>query len=210
MAYTYYLKFKPNNKKYYGVKFSKNCSPDDLWVSYFTSSKVVKDLIKKYGKDSFEAYIDKIFDTPEEAIKYELEKLQSIEDKSNWLNENFGTGYDVKKILYKTEEHKCKISQSNKKPKTGKALKACIENAKLGAEARKGMKDSIETKRKRAESVRKATAGVPKPWLNKKIIIEDQIYFGVGEVALKYNISRQTVHNRIKSKDWNWHYATVK
>ena len=54
-----------------------------------------------------------------------------------------------------SEEWKKKIGKSNSKPKDGVALAASIENAKKGSEARRGQRDSEETKRKRAESLSK-------------------------------------------------------
>ena len=51
--YTYLLKFTNPEKDqklfYYGVRFAKNSSPDDLFKTYFTSSKYVRELINKYG-----------------------------------------------------------------------------------------------------------------------------------------------------------------
>lgn len=208
--YTYLIEFIPDGKKYYGVKFSKDSDPNLFWVSYFTSSKIVKDLIEKHGTESFTAKVDKVFDDPEKAISYELQYLQSIEDKSLWLNQNFGTGYDVHCSLYKTEEHKRKISEANKKPKTGKALKACIENAKLGAEARRGQRDSYEVRKKRAESLSKAIKGVERPNRRKTIIIDGREFIGMQSVTEKYKVTRQTVYNRIKSDDWDWHYAPTR
>jgi hypothetical protein len=207
--YTYLIEFIPTGNKYYGVKFSKDSDPNLFWKNYFTSSKVIKDLIEKHGVEAFSTKVDKVFDTPEEAIKYELQYLQSIEDKSLWLNQNFGSGYDINRALYKTEEHRRKISIGNKKPKTGKALKACLENGKLGAEARRGQRDSYEVRKKRSESLSKSLTGVERPNRRKSIIIGGIEYIGVKAVTEKYNVTRQTVYNRIKSEDWNWHYATA-
>lgn len=39
--YTYLIGWTAHNKWYYGVRYRKGCSPSDLWVSYFTSSKHV-------------------------------------------------------------------------------------------------------------------------------------------------------------------------
>ena len=205
--YTYIIESKIDGRKYYGVKFAKDANPSTLWKNYFTSSKIIKDLIKKYGKDSFIARVDKVFETAEDAINYECKFLQEIKNKDEWLNQNFGSGYDVKCVLYKTESHKRKISEGNKKPKSGKALEACIRNAKLGMEARRGQKDSPETRRKRAESLSKALTGVPQPQRRKIVLIDNKEYIGVASVTKEYGITRQTVYNRIKSKDWNWHYG---
>ena len=206
--YTYIVEFIPTGKKYYGVKFAKDANPETFWENYFTSSKVIKDLIADHGIDSFKASVDKVFETPEEAVSYELKYLQSIQDKSEWLNQNFGTWYDMQSSLYKTKAHKEKIRKSNSKHKTGKALEACIRNAKLGAEARKGQRDSLEVRKKRSESLSKALMGVSRPNRRKSIIIDGKKYNGMDSVCEEYDVSRQTVYNRIKSEKWDWHYAT--
>lgn len=207
MSYTYILTFKPTGQKYYGVRYSAKSDPRDLWVTYFSSSKIVHDLIELHGKDSFLAEIDKVFDSPPDAIRHEQKTLLEITDKSNWLNMSFGSGgYDHAKI--KTSEHRRKIAKGNSKPKTGNALRAAIENAKLGAEARRGQKDSQEIRLKRARSVSESTSGKPKPWLRKKLLIDGEEFFGIGIVVERYGITRQTVWYRIKSEKWpNWNYA---
>lgn len=78
IPFTYLLKHIPTNKYYYGVRFKKNCHPNDLWTKYFTSSKKVKGLIKRYGKKSFIFEIRKIFKTSQEAIKWENKVLKRM------------------------------------------------------------------------------------------------------------------------------------
>ena len=53
IPFTYLIKHIPTNKYYYGVMYRKSCHPNDFWTKYFTSSKKVKNLIRKYGKKSF-------------------------------------------------------------------------------------------------------------------------------------------------------------
>lgn len=106
-----------------------------------------------------------------------------------------------------SSEHKSKIGVSNSKPKSGKSLKATIKNGLKGANARRGQKDSEETKRKRNQSVSNATKGISKPWLCKKILIDNQEYIGFRHVIEKFGITRQTVYNRIKSDKWDWKYV---
>ena len=78
IPFTYLLKHIPTNKYYYGVRFKKNCHPNDLWTKYFTSSKKVKGLIRKYGKKSFKFEIRKTFKTQQEAIKWENKVLKRM------------------------------------------------------------------------------------------------------------------------------------
>ena len=78
IPFTYLLKHIPTKKYYYGVRFKKNCHPNDLWTKYFTSSKKVKGLIKRYGKKSFIFEIRKTFKTQREAIKWENKVLKRM------------------------------------------------------------------------------------------------------------------------------------
>jgi hypothetical protein len=78
IPFTYLLKHLPTNKYYYGVRFKKGCHPNDLWTKYFTSSKKVKSLIKKYGKKSFIFEIRKTFKTPQQAINWENKVLKRM------------------------------------------------------------------------------------------------------------------------------------
>jgi group I intron endonuclease len=90
--YTYHLYHKPTGKHYYGVRTAKDCHPDELWVTYFSSSKIVNLLIEEHGSDSFEYEIRKLFETPEEALEWEMKFLTRIDAaaKDNWLNRHNG------------------------------------------------------------------------------------------------------------------------
>ena len=52
--YTYRIELKHTRQKYYGVKFALDADPDTFWVEYFTSSKVIHDLIDKHGRENLE------------------------------------------------------------------------------------------------------------------------------------------------------------
>jgi len=71
---------------YVGVRYAKDCNPDDFWVSYFTSSKIVHKLIDLYGKDDFRYKIVKVFNDRNEAIiteqKYTKKTLKYLGNKS--------------------------------------------------------------------------------------------------------------------------------
>lgn len=94
IPYTYYILHIPTGKKYYGSKYGKGANPETFWKigGYFTSSEKVKTLLQEYGAGSFRAEVRKIFDTPEQALKYEYRFLTKVHalDKTEWLNENLG------------------------------------------------------------------------------------------------------------------------
>mgnify|MGYP003350767656 CR=1 FL=1 len=75
-----------NDVWYYGVRFSKSSFPEELWVSYFTSSKYVKQYRKMYGEPDV-IQIRKTFDDKEKARIWEhkvLRRMKVIRDEK-WL-----------------------------------------------------------------------------------------------------------------------------
>lgn len=108
--YVYIIRWTRVNKCYIGVRFAKNCCPSDLFVSYFTSSKTVKQLISEVGlPDQIKIfrYADK-----KTALRME-EKFQQrfrVLESDYWLNRAIsGTRFHVDM----TEKHKKKISKAN-------------------------------------------------------------------------------------------------
>lgn len=92
MAYTYYVYHKPTKQHYYGARWAKNCHPDDLWVTYFTSCRKIKQLIETYGTDSFEVDVRRVFASAVEARSWEhrvLKKIKAVSRK-DWLNSSNG------------------------------------------------------------------------------------------------------------------------
>lgn len=49
IPYTYQIIWTATGMKYYGVRYAKDCNPNDLWKTYFTSSTAVADYVKEYG-----------------------------------------------------------------------------------------------------------------------------------------------------------------
>lgn len=88
IPYTYLLKNKTTGLFYYGVKCAKGCHPNTFWINYFTSSKLVKDLIKTYGKNDFEFEIRKTFKSKEAARNHEHVVLRRMkaDKRADFLN----------------------------------------------------------------------------------------------------------------------------
>lgn len=92
IPYTYLIKCNPTNQYYYGVRYAKNCNPSDLWVNYFTSSTMVKVLIKRYGKDAFSIDIRRTFQCARDALIWEekvLHRMKVLTDM-RCINANIG------------------------------------------------------------------------------------------------------------------------
>jgi len=105
IPFTYLIGWSKQNKWYYGARWAKNCSPDSLWVTYFTSSQHVKKFRQLYGEpDVIE--VRKTFSTEEAAQIYEERVLRRLNvlKKDKWLNK----GVNGRFLPYgkQTEEHK--------------------------------------------------------------------------------------------------------
>jgi hypothetical protein len=86
--YTYKITHTPTGQWYYGVRYANSCHPDDLWVKYFTSSRIIKNLLEADGSQAFKVEVRQIFETKESAIKWELRALRRIWRWPGCLNHN--------------------------------------------------------------------------------------------------------------------------
>ena len=132
VPYSYHLHHLPTDKHYYGIRFAKNCSPRDLWVKYFSSSKVVKKLIQTFGKESFEATVRRTFTDGASALLWEhrvLTKLHAA-SRSNWINR-----HDGGKKFRSPEHHSTETKERLRLKITGMKRSAATKE-KLAASAR--------------------------------------------------------------------------
>lgn len=116
IPYTYHLYNRVTDQHYYGVRYGEGCHPSDLWVTYFSSSKHVKKLIKEHGIDSFDYEVRQVFDDPIEAIEWETKVLikLKVRQRTDWLNRIDQPGpTDPRRP--RSPEHRQKISENNKK-----------------------------------------------------------------------------------------------
>jgi hypothetical protein len=95
IPYTYLITHIPSGMKYYGVRYAKNCSPEDLWKTYFTSSTKIKKLIEKDGKNAFVAQIRKTFTNDKDAILWETRVLTKLKIPYNTRYLNKGKNHPL-------------------------------------------------------------------------------------------------------------------
>lgn len=93
LPFTYRLSWTEFGMHYYGSKFSKGCHPDDLWKTYFTSSKYVKEFIKTYGNPDI-IKVTRTFDTIAECTSWESKFLTKFKANKNpnFINRSLGFG----------------------------------------------------------------------------------------------------------------------
>tara|TARA_R110002167_G_scaffold32041_1_gene104501 strand:+ start:132 stop:779 length:648 start_codon:yes stop_codon:yes gene_type:complete len=204
--YTYLIGWSKLNKWYYGAKYGRGAHPNNFWKTYFTTSNAVKDYVKVHGQPDV-IQIRKTFLSEKSCIDWEstvLKRIYAAQD-SKFLNGHNAKGF----ISYKTEEHCRNIGKARSKKRKGRDLEATRQNAKKGTAARIGQKDSQQVKEKRAASVRKTVnaEGYERKYKYTLYMIDDKEFVGIPMIVEKYKITRQAIHYRIKSKNFNWHIA---
>lgn len=83
IPYTYLVRFKETGQVYYGARFCKGANPDKFFIDYFTSSKLIHEIIKSHGINSLEYEIRKTFNSIDDCIKWENKVLRRIKAQSN-------------------------------------------------------------------------------------------------------------------------------
>jgi hypothetical protein len=80
--YCYRICWTEQNKWYYGRRTAKGCHPNEFWISYFTSSKIVRKFRDKYGEPDH-IKITKIFDNIDDCKIWEEKFLTKIDARNN-------------------------------------------------------------------------------------------------------------------------------
>lgn len=92
-AFTYLIGWTSKNVWYYGVKYKRDCRIEDLFQTYFTSSKYVHEAILSWGMPDV-IQIRKTFTSVKKSLLWEqkvLKRLKVLTDnKDKWLNKNIG------------------------------------------------------------------------------------------------------------------------
>jgi hypothetical protein len=150
IPYTYLLGWKTNDVWYYGVRYARKtkclyeegCHPDDLFVTYRSSSLHVRNYIKKYGNPDV-IQIRKTFNTRDEAIMWETKVLTRLKVKTNrkWLNVAIsgslpvysGDEHPLRQKGGHTKESRLKMSASHLGKKISKETKLKMSESRKGA-----------------------------------------------------------------------------
>ena len=173
--YTYLIGWSEHKKYYYGVRYAKKASPSELWITYRTSSPIVKRFVEKYGDPDI-IQVRKIFEDRMTAINWEQKVLRKLDIKNNnkWLNGN------IAGAIYKNLDHmKGKKSNMLGWTHTDEA-KEKMRKAKLGKPPwNRGRKLTEEHK----EKLRKAKENYV-PW-NKGLTKDDPRVAENGEKISK-------------------------
>jgi len=133
IPYTYVIGWSSIGKFYYGVRFAKGCNPEDLFKTYFTSSKHVKNIIKIKGLPDI-IKVRKKFTSIDQARLWEnkvLRRLNVVYDEK-WINKtnNISISPDACK-LSNTPESRIKKSKDHIGKKHSEETKLKIKKQTL-------------------------------------------------------------------------------
>lgn len=180
--FTYLLGWSRLNMWYYGVRYAKGCHPNNLWTTYFTSSKHVKNFCKEHGRPDI-IMIRKIFSCQTKAKHWEDRVLLSIpkEKRNFWLNKRFGSFRGITKT-----PEMIKKGVMNRKPdaKTvaGYTNEYRLENGFKPIPGKpKGSIESDSTKKKKSET-RKGKVTVIDTQGNCFLVDKNDIRIKTGEL----------------------------
>jgi hypothetical protein len=159
--YTYCITHKITGLSYYGRNAARGCHPKNFWVTYFTTSNIVKQIINQESKDIFKPKIMRIFDNAAECQQHEVKFLTKINAATNpkMYNRHNGSSKFCNTSGYPhTEKSKNKISSANKgKPKSVEHRKK-LSIAHIGKTTSQTTRNKMSERRKGRPSGRK---GIP-------------------------------------------------
>lgn len=151
--YTYLIGWSQHRKFYYGVRYAKDCSPSDLWVKYFTSSKEVAAMKTLYGDPDI-LQIRKVFSSKERAKIWENKVLRRLKVviREDFLNKNDAPAPPINNRVM-ADSTKSKIGAVHKgKPKSEEHKQKIREARAKQVNTRKGVLASEEAKQKIREA----------------------------------------------------------
>jgi len=135
--YTYLIGWSKHNMFYYGVRYARDCQPNDLWESYFTSSNHVTEFRKQHGDPDI-IQIRKTFTDADRARNWEDRVIDCLKlhRREDFLNKNRSKGFALSSddiIRRNKDPERCrKISEKKKGVNLSKEHRAAISRgAKL-------------------------------------------------------------------------------
>jgi DNA-directed RNA polymerase subunit M/transcription elongation factor TFIIS len=140
--YTYRIGWSKTGMNYYGVRYAKNCHPDEFWIKYFTTSDYVTDYRKIHGEPDI-IEIRKRFLTEDrvtDAREWEHRVLKKLKVPTNekYLNKSTGKGIDpilssrARKGVSPASKGKSLSESTKKKMRKPKEVVTCPHCGKSG------------------------------------------------------------------------------
>lgn len=199
MYFTYLFGWSKTEKYYYGVRYKDGCGPETLGVTYFSSSRYVKEYIKEHGiPDIIE--VRKTFETKQEAKDWETKVLIRLNAGGNpkWLNR--GNNGSFRNCVMDEQTRKA-ISRANKGRKNGKSYTNGVRNLILkdGQEIPEGFVLGYTRSQKFLEAIKNRRELTPE---EKKIAAEKKSKSLKGKKKPDGFAEKISKHHRGRPKEW--------
>ena len=150
IPFTYLIGWPQHSLFYYGVRYARNCSPADLWTTYFTSSADVKRLRKTLGEPTV-IEVRKTFADRSTACLWEhkvLRRLNAVK-REDFINRSLG-GALFWSGMRQSDEHREKRRKAWIGRKHSEESRAKMSESHKG-QRRVGWHHTEETKQKLRE-----------------------------------------------------------
>ena len=164
IPFTYLIGWSKLDIWYYGVRYVKDCHPDDLFTTYFTSSKYVHGVIADSGLPDV-IQVRHLFKTVKPALVWEQKVLRRLKvlGESKWLNKSIaGSIYYDAEVRQKMADKKLGLKAVKKDGKhimvaeclvdtylaDGYERGGCFGDRSGKANPSWGKKASVETRKK--------------------------------------------------------------
>ena len=200
VPYSYYLCWTPLNLHYYGIEFKKTAHPSNLWVSYFSSSKLVKYTRAYHGEPDI-IEVRKIFDSADKARNWEHKVLKRLKvtQRKDWLNPTDHISFSLESCRKKKPGN-----GKSKKPNNGGYFKGltkenCPSLLKISLKMRKPKSKEHKLHLKWSEE-RKEQFKLINPMNNKDS--RDKISIALTGRQNPWNIERNKINPPAFGKHW--------
>jgi len=207
IPYTYLIGWSNLDIWYYGVRFAKDCHPNDLWDIYYTSSKYVKNFRKKYGEPDI-IQVRKTFSEEKQATAWESKVLTKIKAVQNekWLNKTNNSSIPSefasnRKGCFHSKSSKEKIKKAHVGKVKSKEIKDKISKSKLGVKTPWSENRKEEWKKRCLDYWTTEKREQFKKFGGKnavKVKYMNVTYSSIKELCENINISRPTAYKWIK------------
>ena len=190
MPYTYLIGWTCINKWYYGSEYKNSrcgvAHPDNLWVSYFSSSKLVRKMRDQYGEPDV-IKVRKIFTDADKTTTWEskvLQKMKVVND-DKWINMQCGDG------KFRRSAGPYVISEQTREKLRKPRGKRTPEQNKKNSEARLGIKRSKESITKQMETRRLRGYNNPEYMASVGMSNKGRTYIMTEETKQKISATRK-------------------
>lgn len=193
MPYTYLIGWTKHNKFYYGVRYAKDCHPDELWQSYHTSSKHVQRFREKHGEPDI-IQVRKTFKDAKSACLWENKVLKRInaKDDRRFLNatDNHAISTEYSSVSWKS------LTEEQRKKRAKYASKNLSEKQRKERSRKAGLASAKKMTEEQKKERQKSSIEASKMWWSQKTDEEKSSHSRLGGIAAAKKMTEEQKRKR--------------